>query len=256
MVNFFAACNENQKPVGATITPRDATNDYEPGDNAEPIRWETVPADPFDMGPVKARLSDYDSAVDSMVEQAEFHEIEDDASNTRAVEMAGQAKSLAKNIEKVRKEIVDPAFRFKKSVDNLAKAYRDRLDRIERGLKQKISAYHRAQEVKRREAERKAAEAARKMQERVDAEAAAAGVETVKIVAPIAQEPPKVTRTAEGSAHQQKKWTWDRNGVDFEKVPDEFKTLDVVGINKAVREGVRNIPGIRIYQETTTVIRS
>jgi hypothetical protein len=96
MVNFFAACNENQKPVGATITPRDATNDYEPGDPTDPIVFATVPADPFDLGPVKARLSDYDAAVDSMVEQAEFHEIEDDASNTRAVEMPARRRALQK----------------------------------------------------------------------------------------------------------------------------------------------------------------
>ncbi|RJQ53413.1 MAG: hypothetical protein C4521_07725 [Actinobacteria bacterium] len=43
--------------------------------------------------------------------------------------------------------------------------------------------------------------------------------------------------------------TWTCRVVDFSQVPEEFKTLDTVKVNQAIRAGAREIPGLEIYQE-------
>lgn len=50
-----------------------------------------------------------------------------------------------------------------------------------------------------------------------------------------------------GNTQTRKVWTF--KVIDFGKVPDEYKVLSNPWVNKAIREGVREIPGIEIYQE-------
>ena len=46
-----------------------------------------------------------------------------------------------------------------------------------------------------------------------------------------------------------KRWTWEL--VDEEKVPKAFCTSDSKKINAAIKEGIRDIAGIRIFEEST-----
>ena len=236
MIDFSAAIDSDKKPTGATFAP-------------------PAPADPFDLGKVKRRFEIYDPAIDGMRGQAENHEITDDASNAAAVEMAIQAKNLGKEVEAVRKLITEPAFKFKKSVDRFAKNYLEKFAFIEKILRQKMNEYSRIKELERREREKKARRQQIELQKKLDAEAKAKKVEPIKAPEPVIPEAPAVTRTESGSMHTRKQWTWDRANVDFAKVPDEYKTLAIVEINKAVRNGVRHIPGIKIYEDSTTVLR-
>lgn len=56
-----------------------------------------------------------------------------------------------------------------------------------------------------------------------------------------------------GNAAQTKFWTFEE--TDFSKVPDEYKVIDRVKVNKAIAEGAREIPGLNIYQDTRTSFR-
>lgn len=49
-----------------------------------------------------------------------------------------------------------------------------------------------------------------------------------------------------------KNWTYDVEDID--KVPREYLILDSGAVMRAVREGVREIPGIRIYQKETVKV--
>ena len=49
--------------------------------------------------------------------------------------------------------------------------------------------------------------------------------------------------------HTQTRKVWAFNIVDFSKLPDEYKVINNVAINQAMRNGVREIKGLRIYQE-------
>lgn len=99
-------------------------------------------------------------------------------------------------------------------------------------------------------AERDRLEALRKAEE----EAKANAVEAPVVAAPVVQEAPKVTRTEAGSASQRKVWTFEIEHP--EAVPREYLTVDEKKIRDAVRMGVREIAGVRIFEESKTVFRS
>ena len=50
-----------------------------------------------------------------------------------------------------------------------------------------------------------------------------------------------------------KDWRWETNL--FNQIPREFLQVDEIKVNKAVRDGTRDIPGIRIFQKETLVNR-
>jgi hypothetical protein len=210
--------------------------------------------DPFDVAPVRDALKAYEAEVASMKQTAENHQVVDDESNRSAVEMAAQAKRLAKLIEDMRKEKVGPYQQYTKAVTNLAKVYTDVLENIERIiLKPKINAYLSKLKLERLEAERRAQEEARRLQERLDAESAEKNLPRVEVQMPVLPQKQEPVRTEEGSASQRADWKWKL--VDIAQVPREYLVIDSVALNKAVRAGARVIPGIEIYQEESVQIR-
>ena len=209
----------------------------------------------FDMETVKQNFSIYVEQVERMVAQAEKHVVENDKTNMQAVTMAGEAKRLAKKIEAQRKNIIDEPNTFVKSVNSFCKSFTEPLKKIEGILKQKVGQYQYKQELARKEAEKKAEEERKKLQKKLDAEAKKAGVESVK-VAPLALPPNEsVTRTDTGTAaHIRKQWKAEIR--EPAKVPREYCSPDPKLINQAVKMGIREIPGIRIFEDVSTVLRT
>jgi seryl-tRNA synthetase len=183
---------------------------------------------------------------------------------------------------------------FIRGVNAICKAITDGLDKAESTAKVKIGQYQARVEMERRERERKAREEAEALQRKLDAEvaeanrkaaeearrkaeeeararkASAAEIEAAKkkaeeeaakiavvaptVVSPVVQDAPKVTRTESGSASQRKVWTFEV--IDAAQVPREYLMVDEKRIRDAVRMGTRDIPGIRIFEESKTVFRS
>lgn len=209
---------------------------------------------PFDLAPVKAKLAVYSEAIDKMVALAEKHEVKDDASNQGAVALGTQAKKLNNQIEDLRKQIVAGPNEFVKAVNSLAKAFQERLKIVENDLKKKISDRQYKLELERREKERKAREEAERLQKKLDEEAKEKGIESVKVVAPVMPAPAKVTRTETGQSHQRMEWTFEIQ--DEAKVPREYLAVNEQKIRQAVKMGVREIPGVRIFEKASTVFRT
>lgn len=63
----------------------------------------------------------------------------------------------------------------------------------------------------------------------------------------------EVPKTTEGITTV-KTWTYEVENID--KVPREYLALDSGAVMRAVREGIREIPGIRIYQKETVKVRT
>ena len=216
-----------------------------------------VVINPFDIEQAKSELSRYEEKIKGMLTEAQAFEITDEASNSKAVEMGLQAKKLSKRVKE------DGADRTKKhrlytgAVKNLVRVYTDMLDSIESDLKGKFREYSRIKEMKRREDDLKVKEAARALQDRVNREAKKKNIDPILIPEPVLPQKQAPTRTEEGSGSMKKVWTWDKNEeeIDFDKVPDEYKILNGPAINTAIKAAVRNIPGIRIYQDDVPVWR-
>ncbi|MBU1067456.1 hypothetical protein KKE60_06690 [Patescibacteria group bacterium] len=207
----------------------------------------------FDISTVKGSLSVYDQRFMAMEFDARVCTIESEKDHELAVEMAIQAKKLVKKINNIRDKFISEPKEYVRSVNNMAKSYTDRLAAIEKCLRDKLSNFQYQRELERRKAEEEARKAAAEIQTRLNEEAKAANVEPVQIIVPLAPQPKIVTRTAEGSSSSREVWTF---AVDDEsKIPPKYFVLDTKRIGKDVRSGIRDIPGVRIYQEFKTVLR-
>jgi len=114
----------------------------------------------------------------------------------------------------------------------------------ERGAKEaELAALAKKQEEERQEAIRKA-----------EAEAKANAVTAPTVVSPVVQDAPRVTRTEAGSASQRKTWTF--KVVDPALVPREYLLVSDNLIRDGIKQGVRSIPGIEIFEQTSTIFRS
>lgn len=240
-------------PIDFGAALRDPTPGMPP---VAPDVFETPPPatrDPYDMTPVKTALSPYMEQIQTMQTEAAAVTIASDADNARAIEMGLQSKKLKDAIEKARKQFVADPGEFVKSVNTLSKSFTERLLGIETGLKRKIGEYQQRKELERRKAEEEARKQAAELQAKLDAEAKAAHVEPVKIEAPAIPKAAGPVRTAEGSSYQVSVWQFE---IQAEAdVPREYLLVDQAKIRQAVKDGVRNIPGVRIFETSETRFR-
>lgn len=217
-------------------------------------KFLTPAGHPYDLEGVKDKILAYTQQLDAIFEQAQVHEVSDEQSLVKAVEMGTKVKDLWKKIEEVRKQEIQEPNGFVKSVNTFAKVFQDRLVNIEKMFKKKVADYQYHRELERREAERKAREEAEKLQKQLDKEAKKKGVEPVKVGEMVLPEAPKVTRTETGASHQRLHWTFEV--VDAEKIPREYLVPDEKKIRQAVAMGLREIPGVKIFEKASTVFRT
>lgn len=231
MINFDAALKEDTKQSIAPIN-----------------------SNIFDIEKAKKHFEKYIEEIDKTYEVAQQLKVEDQESNKKAVEIGTSAKKLYKKIEETRKSIIEEPNSFVKSVNSFARIFTDKLKSIEQLMKQKISQYRAIEEQKRREAELKAKKAIEELQKKLEKEAKEKGIEPVKVEAPVIPAEPKITRTESGSASGRKVWTFEV--VNIDEVPREYLSLNEKKVRDAVRAGVREIPGIRIFQKEKTTFRA
>lgn len=202
---------------------------------------------------VRSALAEYEPDIVAMVDEARALTVQDDAANVRAVELGNQARKLVKGIEDIRKKHVAPLNERVKDINAAAKVYTERLGEVETGLKRKIGVFQSQQELERRKAEEQARQAIAEEQARLDALAKKNNVAPVVLEAVLPPEPPRVVRTESGSSHQRQEWTFEVQ--DETQVPREYLMVDERKIREAVKAGIREIPGVRIFQKSITVFR-
>lgn len=248
----------------------------------------------LDLETVRPRFADYKMEAARIAAEAKALTVQDQESLNIAVMLGGNAKKIAKAIDAQRKEIILDPSEFVKGVNALCKMITDSLDDTERTAKAKIGQYQARVEMERRERERKAREEAEALQRKLQAEAEEANrkaaeearkraeeeararnaseaeIEAAKkraeeeaaknavvaptVAAPVVQEAPKITRTEAGSASQRKVWSFEVENP--EAVPREYLMVDEKKVRDAVRMGVRDIAGVKIFEDTKTVFRS
>jgi len=208
----------------------------------------------YDVEGVKDKILAYTRELDKMFEAAQVLDVTDEPSLVKAVEMGTKAKGLWNKIEQVRKEEIKEPNEFVKSINSFAKIFQERLRNIENMVKKKVADFEYHRELKRREEERKAREEQERLQAQIDKEAKEKGVESVKVGEVVMPEPEKVTRTESGASHQRLHWTFEIE--DESKIPREYLIPDEKKIRQAVAMGLREIPGVKIFEKSSTVFRT
>jgi len=216
---------------------------------------EVMMASPLDIEGAQKKFRPYLEKIEQIKTTALDHEVIDSESNAYAVDLTAQIKRLSKEIEAKRKEIVAEPNRFVKAVNNFCKKFTSPLSEAEKALKQKIGQYQYKLELERRKQEEAIRKANEELQKKLEEEAKAAGVEAPQVTPmPLPKKEP-VTRTDTGaSAHTRK--TWKAEIIDPGLVPREYCEPSMKLINHAVKMGVREIPGVKIWQDVQAVVRT
>lgn len=189
--------------------------------------------------------------------------------------MAGHASDFAKELgeenkatDATRKRIKDPVLHAQRLIDGEAKKLTDRLSaaaatvttRITRFLQQKEARARLAAEIEAarlaHEAEARLAEA----QQSATIEAADAAVEAMheadQAAALAAAKPLELSRTrSAGGALAGLKETWTYEVINLDLLPAAYRAVNDAAAKAAIKNGVREIPGLRIYAETKAMIR-
>lgn len=158
-----------------------------------------------------------------------------------------------------------------KAVDEKYRPCTTKIKGLIASLDQKMGLYHQQvkalEEAQRKEAERlrlKAEEDARKAQIEYQKKLALAAAEAAKKNEPMKPPPPppplrpmpvappppvapKAVETAFGSVSMRGTWTYEI--TDEKKIPKEYLTVDEKKIAKVVKAGIREIPGVRIFEK-------
>lgn len=210
---------------------------------------------PFDLDAAKQSFEPYGAKLANVKAQADSLKVVDDPTASQATAIAGDVKRLAKSIDLRRKELIEEPSSYVKAVNSMAKMFTEPAGEIETLLKRKLSAFQSQRELERRKAEEEIRKAQAELYKKQQAEAKAAHVEPPPPPAPIPIKAETVTRSDTGaSAHVRKVWKADV--VDESQVPREFCSPDMKLINQAVKGGVREIAGVRIWEENTTILRT
>lgn len=155
--------------------------------------------------------------IDPLIETAESHNItcEDDAKN--ALSMSMQARKLKKTLEETRLNIVRPHIDFQRAINQIVKEYTSKLESIETRLKGKLEAWLELQ--------------SNFNQNFSD----------------------MVMEVDDGKLSQVTSWTFELE--DLSKVPQEFLTLDEKKVKEKIKKGIREIPGLKIFEKTNVTMR-
>lgn len=197
------------------------------------------PAAPnYERAPMVAEVS---GAAEAMAREAEDLVVASEEANTQASGLLAQVAQGKKKLESLRKFFVDPLNAQVKAVNAFFKEKGAPIERADAALRTKMLAWYNKKEADRR------AEDARRAREHQD-EVAKAALTLGDAPAPpeAAPEPERATRTEVGTTVIPMRWTWEL--ADFAQVPAQYKQLNEVAVNKAIRDGERSIPGLVIKQ--------
>ncbi len=177
----------------------------------------------------------------------------DHDSYNQAADLAKFISEAVKTIESERKRITAPLNESLKATNSLFKKLSEPLEAALTITKGKILKYKTDEDRRaREELDRQKAEQAAKI-----AEAAKAGapipVDAVENLSAVATVPTTAARGGFGSVSTMKRWAFEV--VDFHLIPRHFLQVDSVLVNQAIKSGEREIPGLKIHQVETAVVR-
>lgn len=193
---------------------------------------------PFELSldtPSKAVMAT--NIINDMVEFTKSLVVDSDPAYKKITSMYRQAREWKKNIDARRKEMTEPLRKQTASINDKAKELTDPLDSVIEMANAKANGYlHLLEQAKKKEDE--------------ELRAAAALFGEGELYIP----PMEKTVRGDGAVTVTKQVTKFRL-VDISKVPSRYLVVDEAAVKKDLALGVAEIPGLEIYQETTTQLR-
>ena len=199
---------------------------------------------------IRRDLVRLDEEMKKVKAKVDVYIITDEASAAAIIETRRQAKDIFKEIESSVASKIGHIKKLVADVNAVVKYYRDSIDAIVEAADGKIKTYQRQRQIEEAELRRKQQELIDKENERLRKLAEKKKVEPPPMIppAPIIEEPKKTLATASGAkATMVDRWIFEV--MNKEGVPEEYKMVDDKAVNAAIRQGVREIPGLRIFND-------
>ncbi len=155
-----------------------------------------------------------------LISRASDHEVLNEESASQALSMSLQARKIRKQLDETRLSIVRPHLDFQRAVNKIVKEYEATLEKIENNLTHKLDEY---------------------LQKSASTNNASF----------LAQS--KEMRVEDGKLTKVKKWVWELE--DENAVPREYLSLNEKKIDEAIKQGIRNIPGIKVFEKEEITMR-
>lgn len=213
-------------------------------------------ANVFDLEIAKSKL-DGDN-VNDLVEIANQLTIKTDEDAKQGVTLAMQARKMTNSIEKARMAIVRPHLDFQRAVKKYADGFSTCLKGMEKSTLKKVEKFQADKEkvlkMMHQEQMKKEAEAMRLLKEAAKDQHKEG--EAVKEINLMDKEPEKVEvfipptkkiAVDDGISTTIVEWVFDIESV--KDIPVKYMQVNERAIKEAVRAGVRNIPGVKIYEK-------
>ena len=203
---------------------------------------ETIILDPVEKA--KRSIQAIVGNIDGMVDSAKAIIINDDKSQVAANALAGSAKRLHKDVEARRKELIKEPQGIVKKINSFVKLFTVKLETVWKEIDRKDYTYHSNKELERRKQEELIRKANEKLQKDLDKEAKKSGVAAPTVLAKPLPKVSSTVRTEEGSSYWRDNWVGEITAPSI--VPSEYCSPDQTKINNAIKQGVREIPGVLI----------
>jgi len=220
----------------------------------------------FDTRAVMADLKALESKGTALINEAEALIIKTPEQNMEAVNISGKLQELTKQVKKICEDRLAPHKKLIAEVNGPKKRITEAADKAKSIINQKIFQFGKQEVIDQAKQQKVIDEATEKLQESLKEQAKELGIKA-PTVAPIkAPKPVTIFRGDSGaSVYTQKKLKCEI--VDADKVP--FALKDKNGeerfrlclpsqtlLNQAVKMGIREIPGCRIFEDETPVTKS
>ena len=196
---------------------------------------ERTKIEPIAIKNIKDQLEDYREKVERAVQLAEEIFVIDNHSAEEAMNFAAEAKKMKKSIEEKKLDITGPARKFVSEINAIAKSYTARLEEVYDIILHKINLWK--EDVKSSSVNESL------YCEELDTEFE---INTCQDLTKI--------RASECTAYERTVWKYEV--MDYRQVPIDMLEVCDSSVKLAIRNGERNIPGLRIYKETKTSLRS
>lgn len=156
-----------------------------------------------------------------MDDQTNYDPFKDNQWLEQGTYLLARFSEAKKNIEDQRIVFTKPLVQSQRAINRFFKNFSDPIEQADRELREKLARHRKDLEAK--QIEKQIAAAETDMEEVPDLKKKIGGVVVKKM------------------------WTFKVENKG--KVPDQYKVVDEVGIRAAIRSGIREIEGVRIYQE-------
>jgi hypothetical protein len=204
----------------------------------------------FDVGP----LNDHVKALNNKykVQSEPLLELEVIVKNAIKKYMDAEDLKARQEAERLRKEQEQRELEERKKIEEARKKEEEAR---QAELKAKLAAEE-AKTAKEKELANKAAEEARLKAEQEALKVTEAEKQLDMTAIQLVEEPEKSVRTEAGLVTRKMVWTWQvEDESTLRKAHPELFIIDEKAINKLVKDGARNIAGLKIYQESNIAVR-